>query len=144
VAAVLLASAAGGSSAQGSCRFEAATALSFEAYNPRIAEPTIGTGTILLSCSEPTTVMIAIGPGSSGDSMHRAMVSPAGARLAYNLYTDPRYAEVWGDGSAAPGPTVSVPGGYRTTRVTVFGAIAPHQSVASGSYGDDPFVTIEF
>jgi spore coat protein U-like protein len=76
--------------------------------------------------------------------MHRAMTSAGGSKLAYNLFVDPGYATVWGDGTAGSAPSVAVPGGLKPARIPVYGALAPRQFVESGSYSDDLYVSLDF
>ena len=51
-------------------------------------------------CSFGTAITIAINAGLTGSVDNRIMAGP-GPGLAYNLYTDTTYGNVWGDGTAS-------------------------------------------
>ena len=51
-------------------------------------------------CSLGTAIRIAINAGLTGSVDNRIMAGP-GPGLAYNLYTDTTYGNVWGDGTAS-------------------------------------------
>lgn len=127
------------------------TGISFGAYHVYNPTPTDSTGTITVSCtglllSLLESYTIQISQGGSGSFVSRLMASGS-QRLAYNLYTDPTYTTVWGDGSAGTG-TVSdsyLLGLFTVTRrYTVYGRIPAGQNARAGNYGDTVVVTVNY
>ncbi|MBB3047521.1 spore coat protein U-like protein [Litorivivens lipolytica] len=65
--------------------------------------------------------------------------------LNYNLYTDPTYLTVWGDGN---GGTATVPGAIGVLLLpidhVVYGRIPAGQNSAAGNYSDTISVTVTY
>jgi spore coat protein U-like protein len=156
--ALLLALLAGMASAHAadSC-LVSATPVAFGVYDTVASSPTPGTGQITIECqgNKEVPVIVALSTGN-GSYAARRMDSPLDA-LQYNLYLDPGYARIFGDGSAgsevascitgitAGGCTGSNPtGAFKRAVLPFFGRIPALQNVASGNYSDSIQVTISF
>lgn len=148
--------ALGSAHAADSC-LVSATPVAFGVYDTVSSAPTPGTGQVTVDCqgNKEVAVVISLSAGN-GTYAARQMNSPLDA-LQYNLYLDPAYARVFGDGSGgsqvatcstgvtAGGCTGSNPTGtYKRAVLPFFGRIAALQNVASGSYSDSLQVTISF
>lgn len=117
-----------------------AQSVSFGAYNSLTSIATESTGLVEVSCSVQTSYQIALSSGN-GVYTERQMTNNSNT-LIYNLYTDPSYSYIWGDGS---GLTSTVSGATATTQLhDIFGRIPAYQDVATGSYSDVIIVTVEF
>ena len=91
----------------------------------------------VLATSNPWLLMcISIGePVAPYDVRNRNMVGPSQARLAYNLYSDPAYTQVWGSiTSSVPPPALLLPlsGGAVHTNVTMYGRVPAGQGALPG------------
>lgn len=117
--------------------------LNFGAYDAFAASPNLITGKITETCDAGLPFVITLTPGeNSGGSFHpRKMVSSKGDTLIYNLYRDPTFNEVLGDGT---GNTFTLTGIGGNNSFTVYGSIPPLQNVAPGIYSDSAVVTIEW
>lgn len=117
--------------------------ITFGSYGPlthATADET-ALGSILVSCTGPTTGTISLAVGT-GSFSARTMPS-GGNTLYYNLYIDAGYTEIWGDGTSG---TLTVPFTFSSSgsqNFPVYGKI-PHgqSSAAVGTYNATPQVTI--
>lgn len=117
-----------------------AQGVSFGAYDSLVSGATESTGLVEISCSAQTSYQISLSSGS-GIFTERKMTNGAHT-LIYNLYTDPSYSFIWGDGS---GLTNTVSGATATTQLhDIFGRIPARQDVAVGTYADVIMVTVVF
>lgn len=101
------------------------------------------TGEVLVRCEQPARFVLSLSQGL-GDYRMRRMRGPGDAELEYNLFLDPARRQVWGDG--VRGGTARLVGqsdGRRAAIFTVYGRIAPGQSVPAGTYSDSLSVTFE-
>ncbi len=102
------------------------------------------TTTLAWRCSNGFNTSIEIDGGTSGDPDNRTMTDGA-LSLAYNLFTDNTYAQVWGDGTgtSAALPINGVGMGTITDSV-VYGRVllADGQAAEPGNYTDTVLVTI--
>ena len=141
-----------------------ATGISFGQYSPLATAPLDVAGSITTFCrrrdrgggngygqnwwgdSVPYTVTLSAGAG--GNFSARAMRSGANS-LSYNIYTDPTYSVVVGDGSGGSQAiqgrvTLSPWGGFGYSTSTVYGRIPAGQNAAPGAYGDLLIVTVNY
>jgi spore coat protein U-like protein len=134
-----------------------ATPVAFGVYDTVSSAPTPGTGQVTVDCqgNKEVPVVISLSTGN-GTYAARRMNSPLDA-LQYNLYLDPGYTRIFGDGSGGSqvatcstgvtggGCTGSNPTGtYKRAVLPFFGRIPALQNVASGNYSDSIQVTISF
>jgi len=150
IGALIMLTMAPEASAQVSCT-TSFTTLSFGAYRPFIESHTDSAAVIVIRCSGPagTTIPyeIRMSAGQSGDIYNRALASSETLYdLSYQLYTDPSYSAVWGDGitgSSSAGVIVLL----APTRIAirnVYGRIFKKQAVMSGYYSDNITMTVVF
>lgn len=134
-----------------------ATGAAFGTYDPLSAAPSVTTATVTMSCtllSPPAAFIpysIGLSTGSSGSYAARQLVNSSvpAERIAYNLYRNAAYTQVWGDGS---GGTVTVTGLLRVRPArptdsnmhTVYGRAAGGQDVRVGNYADVITVTVTY
>jgi len=120
------------------------TPVSFGTYDVFDAADLPSTGTIHYQCGLLffRTVSVYLSNGSASSNNPRQMANGA-ERLAYNLYLDAGYTQIWGD----PNPNAysrfflfSAP----DVTLTVYGLIPALQDVAAGSYSDVVVATINF
>jgi spore coat protein U-like protein len=143
----------------GTCTIQSINGLSFGNYNPLGASPMSTNGSINLNCQLalvlplPFTATISLSTGSSFTYASRRMAPTVGAsRLNYNIYLDPTYSTVFGDGSAGTQvaqrctPLLGLGCGSTSTasNVTMCGLMPAGQDVAIGSYLDSIVVTVTF
>ncbi|HEX7086522.1 MAG TPA: spore coat U domain-containing protein [Vicinamibacterales bacterium] len=143
VAAVLLGALIG--DAYADCSVSVGS-LSFGAYDVFDASPTDSTGTISYMCGpRDKDIRITISTGSSGTYATRELRNGP-ERLAYNLYRDGAFTQVWGDGSG--GTSFFFIKNPQPNNVwldlTVFARLPPGQDVAAGTYSDTVIVTVEY
>ena len=138
---------AGGAAAQ-SCT-AGATALAFGLYQPLSGASSDSTATVSVTCASPLmpasiSYVIQLGTGNSGSYVSRALAS-AGARLPYQIYMDPAYLRVLGDGTSGTSTaadsylSIAVP---ITRNHTAYGTIPAAQRAGIGIYADVLTVTI--
>jgi spore coat protein U-like protein len=133
--------------------------LAFGAYQPltfpgRLASSAVtSNATISVACSGIVTggqYTITLGPSlaGSGDRIStRAMSNPAGGPdMLFNVYLDPAFTTVWGDGMAA-GTVVSgtLPPGDSNQQHTVYGRIPGGQNALwAGQFSGPLTMTINY
>lgn len=121
-----------------------ATPLSFGTYDPFSAVPLTATSNLNISCKPPRKVFVItvqLSPGS-GSYAQRTMTSATGEQMLYNVYADPSYLTILGDGtggSQAPSGTVTKNAPWN---LTLFGRIPALQNLVPGVYSDILTATI--
>ena len=122
------------------------TNLSFGSFSPLTDSTVDSTATITVTCNKAIPYTIALSPGGSGTYSPRSMTN-GGNHLAYNLYFDAGYSQVWGNGTGGSF-TVSgtIPLRFDSTDHTVYGRIplSTQRSAEVGSYSDSITVTVTF
>ncbi|MDA8708691.1 spore coat U domain-containing protein [Hellea sp.] len=150
IGALVMLTMAPEASAQVSCS-TSVTPLSFGTYRPFIESHTDSAAGIVVTCSGPLGTTIAyetrMSAGQSGDVYNRALSSSESIdEMAYQLYVDPSYSAVWGDGitgtSGAGVISLVAPTGFSTNNV--YGRIFKKQAVRSGQYSDYITVSVVF
>lgn len=147
--AMLLSSAASQASDVYSCSISAAPVV-FGNYSKYL--DVTSTGTINVSCnlvsgagSEGQPYTLSINGGLSGNFQPRAMSSPGGDALSYNLYTSGSYATIWGDGlNGTEIVSGTLLGVSPDALHTVYGRLPASQNPAQGTYSDTLQVTVNF
>ena len=122
------------------------TGVNFSPYDVLAPAPNDTVGNLAISCDEvpPPGVTVSIGasPTSGGFSPRR--MRGTFDLLDYNLYTEARHANVWGDGTNSTNTvSVRVPRNNPAT-LKIYGRIPPQQNVSAGSYADTLVVTINW
>jgi len=99
-------------------------------------------GSMTVSCSSASTqyvrVCIALGAPVDGSWDPRYLMGPNGARLAYNIYSDPSHTQIWGSayGTAGKQVAVDVPiaWGSGQSHVNYYAKAPLQNSAVVGSY----------
>jgi spore coat protein U-like protein len=121
------------------------TTISFGTYDVFQAGPTDSTGTITYRCdNKDRDVRITISAGSSGTFTSR-MLRNSAETMAYNLFLNAGFTQVWGDGTG--GTTAYFlhnPPNKKDVAVTVYSRIPGGQDVPVGNYSDTVVVTLEY
>jgi spore coat protein U-like protein len=119
--------------------------INFGGYDVFAGGALTWSGNLSYSCTGNANgpIYIDLGAGTSGTYAQRQAASGA-SRLGYNVYTDPSFSTVWGDGNGGTGEYVSyaTPGNNTVYLVPVYGRITPGQDVAVGTYADTLTATI--
>jgi spore coat protein U-like protein len=126
-----------------------ATGVSFGSYDPLSQVDNGSTGTIRVVC----TLILALGgsftidlsTGASGSYTQRSLKKGASI-LAYNLFSDSAYSQIWGNGT---GGSTRVSQSFTSLlivdrTVTVYGRIPAGQNVPAGAYADTIVVTVTY
>jgi len=116
-----------------------AQGLAFGSYDPFMATPLNGVGTLTVICDISTTHTIALSAGT-GSFVNRHL-NGAGTALNYNLYTDATRTVVWGDGS---GGSAVVSNKSASASHSVYGRTAALQNVPIGIYTDSIVVIFSY
>lgn len=135
-----------------------ATGVNFSNYDPIYPLPTTGAGNIHIVCSSTLADLVdliistetSLSPGNSGTYDQREMRNGS-STLIYNLYADPGFSDVWGDGITGDSVTVSRTGinlpllGSVSVDIPVYGRIPAGQTnLVTGEYTDSITVTVTF
>ena len=136
------------------------TGVAFGSYDPTSNTPVTGNGSVTINCTYTTlgdwfngfTVTSSLTTGS-GRYANRTLKTSSDA-LNYNLYLDPGFATVFGNGTAGTGTSaVCYPGFFsgcsgasgqdgQAFTIPVYGRLPGGQDVSSGKYIDTITVTI--
>ena len=129
------------------------TNVAFGSYSPLAYGNTVSTGSISVSCGGVAGLLIpysvSFSAGGGGSFSGRRMSSGANT-LAYNLYVDPAYTTIWGDGTAssqtvAGSVTLDLLGLMTPQVLWVYGQIPARQLTAvPGIYSDTINVTLTY
>jgi spore coat protein U-like protein len=128
-----------------------ASGVAFGTYTPLTPSALPGTGTIGITCTVTTrsnAITVDLSAGVSNSFAIRHLTSGS-YTLNYNLYLDPAYTQIWGNGTGGSlADTVTLTRTHRATSVsttlTVYGAAGALQDPAPGTYGDNIIVTINY
>ena len=123
-----------------------ATSVAFGSFNTLTDSTVDSTGTITVTCNKAIPYNIALSPGNSGTYSPRSMTN-GGNQLAYNLYSDAGYSQVWGNGTGGSSTVSgSIPSRQDFTDHTVYGRIplSTQRSAVVGSYSDSIIVTVTY
>ncbi|WP_194755973.1 Csu type fimbrial protein [Aliidiomarina indica] len=117
-----------------------AQGVAFGLYDGLNVSPTESTGVIEVTCDVSTSYQLSLSTGT-GSFTERKMAN-GNDNLVYNLFTDPSYSFIWGDGTSF---TSTVNGVTDSTQVHyVYGRVPARQDVAVGTYSDVIIVTMQF
>jgi spore coat protein U-like protein len=135
--------ASGEARAQAASCAVSATPIAFGTYNPFIATPLDGTGTVGVKCTGQALVTAQLSPGGSGNQMARRMQNGS-AFLSYQIYTDALRLIVWGDGIVGTGTLTGAVQGNVQRIFTMYGRLPARQNASVGSYVDTLIITVNF
>ena len=132
-----------------------ATGPIFGTYTPLQATALSTTATVSTVCvvtSNKNTITIGLSSGQSGNFTARQMTTLVGGTtytLNYNLFLDAADTQIWGDGTGGSltDPVALKRHGNNSTIITnttVYGAVAPGQDPAAGTYTDTIAVSVNF
>ena len=114
--------------------------LNFADYDVFSAQHNDSVGQLHVYCDEaqPYTLKLSTGQGS----YTRRELGNMSYRLGYNVYMQPNYVTVWGDGSA----NSVVQSGHHIGQKNyyLYGRIFARQNVGMGHYQDSLIVTLEY
>ncbi len=125
------------------CRITNVVPLNFGTYDPSSPAPSDTAGEITIDCDKTTPLRVTLGRGRSGRSTPREM-RYRNSRLEYDIYLDPSFSAIWGDGTGATQAFQSVAVAGRTLRIPMFARMPPRQSVPPGAYTDRVMVVVVF
>jgi spore coat protein U-like protein len=130
--------------------------LSLGAYQPltfgselRSSEST-GVATVTLVCvglASGGSYSMALGPSAAGNSMVPRYLSNAagGPFMAFNVYQDPAYTTIWGDGNTGAFITGTLPAGDSTHIHSAYGRVPPGQNnLTRGVYSGTLAITLTY
>jgi len=128
-----------------------ATGLAFGPYDFLASFPTDTTGSVMVSCNipaqnphAPLAVTIDLSPGISGSFAQRQMQSSGPDPLYYNLFTNPSFSTIWGDGNGGSSSQTAFVTSDTPYSAVIYGRIPAGQKVPVGTYSDVITVTIEW
>jgi spore coat protein U-like protein len=126
---------------------QAPSAINFGTYSAFTGGDLAATSSFQVKCSPNSRGQVIISPGAPPASYTpRTLKGPGGTNLPYNLYLDPTYTAIWGDGSggsAAPAAYSTPRGGGNTYfDGTIYAFLPDGGDVPSGTYIDTVSVDI--
>ena len=128
--------------------------LAFGAYQPLTfagkltSTPVNGVATVSVNCDAVNGLLgytLKLGPSPAGNSINPRYMANAsgGSNMVFNVYTDPTYMTVWGDGTTGSIITHGILNG--TFDHTVYGRIPAGQStLKAGSFTSLLTITITY
>lgn len=118
----------------------APSSVSFGVYTPITGGALAATSSFELRCVPVFGATITLTRGANSTAyINRTMRSASGDLLPYNLYIDPTYTSVWGDGtggSTFPPPYTGVLGPPVFIDATIYGLVFAGADVPPGTYTD--------
>ena len=117
------------------------TPLSFGSYTGLLSQAT-ASGTFTCTNTTPYNVGLSAGNSSGATVTSRKMTGPAGALLAYSLFSDTGRTVNWGN-TVSTDTVAMVATGLGQT-LTVYGQIPAGQFFAPGAYTDTITVTVTY
>jgi len=123
-----------------------ATIFSFPAYDPLALASSDSSGEVIVQCDpgQPFQIKLDAGLYARGNFSVREMRSAdTQTPLQYNLFLDPSYSQIWGDGGGASLFYRGI-GSIVPFKVPLYGRVPAGQRVSAGQYSDSVVVTIEW
>ena len=117
------------------------TPLAFGAYTGVLSQAA-ATGTITCTNTTPYNVGLSAGQATGATVTSRKMTGPAGALLAYSLFSDAGRTVNWGVTIGTD--TVALVGNGLGQTLTAYGQIPAGQFFAPGLYSDTVTVTVTY
>lgn len=123
-----------------------ATELAFGSITPTSEATVVGkSSNISVTCSNAAPYTVSVGFGANGGTAaNRFMKNSANAdKLAYNIYTEAAYTNVFGDGTDSS-KTVGLTGTGVAQTIPVYGKLLQNQFVSAGTYADTLTVNVAY
>ena len=120
-----------------------ATAISFTAYDPVVANDTAaldGEGGLTVACTKGVNPALTLGAGNSPNAGQRRLAFGS-EYLTYDLFSDSTRATTW---TTSTSVLMGVAPSKAARSVSVYGRIAGGQDVPAGSYQDTIQATVNF
>jgi spore coat protein U-like protein len=120
-----------------------ATAISFSAYDPVVANDTAdlnGEGGLNVACTKGVNPALTLGAGNNASGSQRKLASGSNL-LNYDLFSDSTRSTAW---TTSTSITMGVAPSKVARAITVYGRIAGGQDVPAGTYGDTLLATVNF
>lgn len=117
----------------------------FGNVDPSLTVPARTISEYTITCAEPATLTIALGPSlvTGRVTDRRLRHAYRQATLSYNLYQDASATQVWGDGAgAAPAPMQVQVAAKTTFSGRIFAEIFPQPDAWIGDYNDSVVMTV--
>ena len=124
------------------CTIEA-TAISFTAYDPVVANDTAaldGEGGLSVACTKGVNPALSLGAGGNPSGSQRRLAFGS-ERLSYDLFSDSTRSTAWTTSTSIP---MDAAPSKVARSVSVYGRIAGGQDVPAGSYADTLVATVNF
>jgi spore coat protein U-like protein len=130
--------------------------LSFGAYQPLVfgselrSSESTGVTTVSLACTgivSGGSYSLALGPSTVGGSFNPRYLAHAagGPPMAFNVYRDPAYTILWGNGSTGALITGTLPAGNSTQSHFAYGRVPPGQNTLKpGAFTGSLDITITY
>lgn len=130
--------------------------LAFGTYQPLVfgselrSTESTGVTTVSLACTGIVTggsYSLALGPSTVGGSFQPRYLahSAGGPPMAFNVYRDPAYTTVWGDGNTGALITGTLPSGSSTQSHTAYGRVPPGQNTLKpGGFSGALTITVTY
>jgi spore coat protein U-like protein len=125
-----------GASAVPVCSIDVSSDVVFGVYDVFALAPLTTTVALRMSCPRGATVTISKGNAPTYDPR---LMSNGTDVLQYNLFLDPGYASIWGDGTGGTRSYITATG---NARATIYARIPAGQEVTPGVYSDSLVVTV--
>lgn len=109
----------------------------------------VSNATLSMVCTGITTggfYSVALGSSSGNSFSPRLMTNPQGGpQMQFNVYTDPTYSTIWGDGTTGSVFTGTLAPGYSARTFTAYGKIPAGQNgLRVGSFSATLVVTLRY
>ena len=155
VALVLLGGSLAGQAFAAGCSISS-SGLAFGLYQPftfagkRTSVDNVSDAVVSLACtgiSGAGSYTIALGPSIAGNSIYPRYLanSNGGTPMVFNIYRDPGYSVIWGDGVTGDLLSGSIPAGDSFRQHTVYGrAPAGQSALKAGSFHGILNITVTY
>jgi spore coat protein U-like protein len=121
-------------------------AMSFTSFNPLAALGSVNgqaSADIYVTCTLSTPYAIHLTESQNGTILARGMIGiNSGTSINYQMFTDPYYSTIWGNGTSGTSFATGIGTGALQTQV-VYGQLnAPPNTVTSDTYTDTIQITV--
>lgn len=119
--------------------------LVFGSFNALIDSHVDSTTRMTVSCDASSTYSLTLSQGNSGVYSSRFMKSGSD-QLYYNIYLDPAYSQIWGDGTGGSHNLTDAINATASKDYSVYGRIpiSIQRNAKVGSYSDSIIMTLTY